>query len=83
MMVMTCWDLLAKAAHKAEARIWAYCLMPNDARLIVVLEGEDGLRLILADAHRRYTGYINARTAKARAKGRRRLWLSIFIKLSP
>jgi len=54
-------DLLAEAAHKASAQIWAYCLMPNHVHLIVVPEDEDGLRRTFADAHRRYTAYINAR----------------------
>lgn len=54
-------DLLAAAADKAGAEIWCYCLMPNHVHLIVVPADEDGLRRTLADAHRRYTGYINAR----------------------
>jgi len=35
--------------------------MPNHVHMIVVPEDEDGLRRTFADAHRRYTGYINAR----------------------
>ena len=35
--------------------------MPNHVHLIVVPADEDGLRRTFADAHRRYTGYINAR----------------------
>ena len=35
--------------------------MPNHVHLIVVPEDEDGLRRTFADAHRRYTAYINAR----------------------
>lgn len=54
-------DLLAEAAGKAGAEVWAYCLMPNHVHLIVVPEDEDGLRRTFADAHRRYTGFINAR----------------------
>ena len=54
-------DLLAEAARKADAEIWAYCLMPNHIHVIIVPSDEDGLRRTFADAHRRYTGYINAR----------------------
>jgi len=54
-------DLLAGAARKAGAKIWCYCLMPNHVHIIVVPTDEDGLRRTFADAHRRYTGYINAR----------------------
>ncbi len=54
-------DLLSEAAHKAETEIWCYCLMPNHVHLIAVPSDKDGLRETSADAHRRYTGYINAR----------------------
>jgi putative transposase len=53
--------LLGAAAAKAEAEIWCYCLMPNHVHVIVVPSDEDGLRRTFADAHRRYTGFINAR----------------------
>jgi putative transposase len=54
-------DLLAEAAAKAGAEIWCYCLMPNHVHVIVVPADEDGLRRTFADAHRRYTGFINVR----------------------
>jgi putative transposase len=54
-------DLLAEAADRAGAEIWCYCLMPNHVPVIVVPADEDGLRRTFADAHRRYTGFINAR----------------------
>jgi len=54
-------DLLGDAARRAAAEIWAYCLMPNHVHIIVVPSDEDGLRRTFADAHRRYTGFINAR----------------------
>jgi len=54
-------DLLAEAAQRAGAEIWAYCLMPNHVHIIVVPSDADGLRRTFADAHRRYTGFINAR----------------------
>jgi putative transposase len=54
-------DLLSEAAQKSETEIWCYCLMPNHVHLIAVPSDKDGLRETFADAHRRYTGYINAR----------------------
>ncbi len=54
-------DLLREAALKADAEIWCYCLMPNHVHIIIVPSDEDGLRATFSDAHRRYTGYINAR----------------------
>jgi len=54
-------DLLGEAAARAGSEIWCYCLMPNHVHLIVVPADEDGLRRTFADAHRRYTGFINAR----------------------
>ena len=54
-------DLLAHAARRSGTQIWAYCLMPNHVHLIVVPVHSDGLRATFADAHRRYTSFINAR----------------------
>ena len=54
-------SLLSEAACKAEPEIWCYCLMPNHVHIIIVSSDVDGLRRTFADAHRRYTGYINAR----------------------
>ncbi|MCP4073759.1 MAG: transposase [Hyphomicrobiales bacterium] len=54
-------DLLADAARKAGTQIWCYCLMPNHVHIIVTPGDEDGLHRTFSDAHRRYTGYINAR----------------------
>ena len=54
-------SLLSEAAQKAKADIWCYCLMPNHVHIIIVPSDEDGLRRTFADAHRRYTGYINTR----------------------
>jgi putative transposase len=53
--------LIATAAHHARAAVWAYCLMPNHVHLIVTPTDEDGLRATFGEAHRRYTGAINAR----------------------
>lgn len=54
-------DLLADGARRAGAAIWAYCLMPNHVHVIIVPSDPDGLRATFAYAHRRYTGFINAR----------------------
>ena len=54
-------SMLGQAARRAGSEVWAYCLMPNHVHLIVVPADEDGLRRTFADAHRRYTGLINAR----------------------
>jgi putative transposase len=53
--------LLADAAARAGAEIWAYCLMPNHVHIILTPSDPDGLRRTLADLHRRYTAHINAR----------------------
>lgn len=52
---------LAEAAAKARTEVWAYCLMPNHVHLILTPCDEDGLRATLAEAHRRYTNFINER----------------------
>ena len=54
-------DLLSEAARRAATEVWAYCLMPNHVHVIAVPSDADGLRRTFADAHRRYTGFINAR----------------------
>jgi len=54
-------DLLVESAAEAQTEVWAYCLMPNHAHLILVPKTQDGLRATLSDAHRRYTRFINAR----------------------
>lgn len=53
--------MLGEAARRSGSQVWAYCLMPNHVHLIVVPADADGLRRTFADAHRRYTGLINAR----------------------
>lgn len=53
--------ILAEAAGEAATAIWAYCLMPNHVHLVLVPSDPDGLRATLADAHRRYTRFINDR----------------------
>jgi len=54
-------ELVSEAADRAGAEIRCYCLMPNHVHMIVVPSDEDGLRRTFADAHRRYTGFVNAR----------------------
>jgi putative transposase len=54
-------DLLAGSCGRAGVAVWAYCLMPNHAHLILVPGDEDGLRRALGEAHRRYTRRVNAR----------------------
>jgi len=53
--------LVAAAARRAGTAVWAYRLMPNHVHLIVTPADADGLRATFAEAHRRYTGAINAR----------------------
>jgi putative transposase len=54
-------QLVAAAARRAGTAVWAYCLMPNHVHLIVTPADADGLRATFPEAHRRYTGAINAR----------------------
>ena len=54
-------NLVGAASRRAGAEIWAYCLMPNHVHLIVPTAAADRLRATFAEAHRRYTGMINAR----------------------
>jgi putative transposase len=53
--------LLREECARAGTRIWAWCLMPNHVHLILVPAREDGLRVTLGEAHRRYTKTINER----------------------
>jgi putative transposase len=54
-------DGMGAAAKKAGSEIWAWCLMPNHVHLLIVPRDEDGLRLTVANAHRRYAARLNAR----------------------
>lgn len=51
--------LMAEWCGRCNVEIWAYCLMPNHVHLIAVPETEEGLRLAIGEAHRRYTRYVN------------------------
>lgn len=57
-------DLLADACAEAGVEVWAWCLLPGEARLILVPTDEDGLRRALAVAHRRYAGALHKRRGK-------------------
>jgi len=54
-------DLLASHCQQAKVEIWAWCLMPNHAHLILVPADADGLRRALSRVHRIYAGTIQAR----------------------
>jgi putative transposase len=54
-------DLLAEQLDRARVQAWAYCLMPNHVHLILTPSTADGLGRAVGEAHRRYTGFINAR----------------------
>jgi putative transposase len=54
-------DLIAAAAHKADAQVWAWCLLPNHVHFIITPSDPDGLRAVFAEAHRRYAARIHAR----------------------
>ena len=53
--------LLRYWCAQAETAVWAWYLMPNHVHLILVPGREDGLRIALAETHRRYTWRINQR----------------------
>ena len=54
-------DLISAAARKSGTEVWAWCLMPNHVHMVAVPSEPGGLARTFADAHRRYTGRINAR----------------------
>ena len=54
-------DLMGQWCRAHQVEIWAYCLMPNHAHLIVVPKSADGLRRAVGEAHRRYTRMVNFR----------------------
>lgn len=54
-------SLMSEWCKKHKVEIWAYCLMPNHVHIIAVPESEEGLRVAIGEAHRRYTRHINFR----------------------
>jgi putative transposase len=55
-------DLLAEHCRKANVEVWAYCLMPNHVHLVLTPQTANGLARALGETHRRYTGFVNARS---------------------
>jgi len=53
--------LMAEWCTRHGVVVWAYCLMPNHTHLIAVPSSNDGLRLAIGEAHRRYTHHVNRR----------------------
>ncbi|MCK4659843.1 MAG: transposase [Phycisphaerae bacterium] len=53
--------LMAQWCERWGVEVWAYCLMPNHAHLIVVPTSADGLRRAVGDAHRHHTRRVNFR----------------------
>ena len=56
-------SLMSEWCKKHKVEIWAYCLMPNHVHIIAVPEMEEGLRVAIGEAHRRYTRHVNFREA--------------------
>ncbi len=54
-------ELMAECCGRCAVDIWAYCLMPNHVHLIATPKTQDGLRLAIGEAHRRYSRRVNAR----------------------
>jgi len=65
--------LMSEWCQKHSVKIWAYCLMPNHIHIVAVPESEEGLRIAIGEAHRRYTRHINFRE-----KWRGHLWQGRF-----
>jgi putative transposase len=53
--------LISDAATRAQADIWAYCLMPNHVHFVVAPQTEDGLRRTFSGPHKRYAAAVNER----------------------
>ncbi len=53
--------LMAEWCRKFNVTVLGYCLMPNHIHLIAIPETEEGLRLAIGEAHRRYSVMINRR----------------------
>jgi putative transposase len=54
-------DLLREACGREGVAVWSYCLMPNHLHLILTPTTREGLGRALGKAHRRYSGFVNAR----------------------
>lgn len=53
--------LMAEWCQKCRVESWVYCLMTNHVHLIAVPQTEDGLRMGIGEAHRRYSRMVNFR----------------------
>ncbi len=54
-------SIMAKQCAQWNVEVWAYCLMPNHAHLIVVPSTKESLAGAIGEAHRRYTYQLNMR----------------------
>jgi putative transposase len=54
-------DLMAERCRANAVVCTAYCLMPNHVHLLLTPSAPEGLSRAVGEAHRRYTGYVNAR----------------------
>lgn len=54
-------EVMREWCDRHSVTIWAYCLMTNHVHLVAVPETEDGLRLAIGEAHRRYSLRVNRR----------------------
>jgi putative transposase len=52
---------LGETCRSNGVELWAWVLMPNQVRLILVPSDPDGIRRALAPLHRRYAGHIHSR----------------------
>ena len=55
-------DILSERCRKACVEVWCYCLMPNHVHLIMVPQSAEALARAIGEAHRQYTGFVNARS---------------------
>jgi len=55
-------DILSERCRKAGVEVWCYCLMPNHVHLIMVPQSAEALARAIGEAHRQYTGFVNARS---------------------
>jgi len=53
--------LMSEWCQRKGVAIWSYCLMPNHVHLVAVPQSEEGLRVAIGEAHRRYTRRVNFR----------------------
>jgi len=51
--------LMAEWCRKGNVTVWACCRMPNHVHPLAVPESEEGLRLGIGEAHRRYSRMAN------------------------